>query len=309
MKSSNKLMVAILHMVVPTVFLLLQGCASGNKSVVDFLYWPYNTPLDEPERIPEQNFDDSVLLPPVSFPDEPMISTMPVSVTPERPVTAPDQFYTVQKGDTLSGIASRYGTTWKNLAAYNGLNNAHKIFPGQELRIDGSLAPSGPVTRSASPPRSTSPSGGGSSGGAIAQGGAYVIQKGDTLSGIASRSGLSVAEIKAANALTSSAIVAGKSLSIPKSGEVSAPAPVDAPAPMAEPAPELTAETAPIADLAPLAPAASAPVYEHVLYPGETLDDVASQFGSTKEEILQLNDIANPDDIKPGTKLLVPIPE
>jgi spore germination protein len=60
---------------------------------------------------------------------------------------------------------------------------------------------------------------------------------------------------------------------------------------------------------APVAKPASAPVYEHVLYPGETLDDVARQYGSSQQEIMKLNNITDPSSIKPGTKLLVPIPE
>jgi len=60
---------------------------------------------------------------------------------------------------------------------------------------------------------------------------------------------------------------------------------------------------------APVASAAGAPVYEHVLYPGETLDDVARQYGSSQQEIMKLNNIADAASVKPGTKLLVPIPE
>ncbi len=327
MKSKRNLFVLALHMLVPVVVLLLQGCAGG-PCFVDCLNWPYNVPTDEPAIIPEQKYDDSSLLPPVSFPMEPEIAIAPVVIAPVMPATPSDQFYTVKKGDTLSGIASMYGTTWKNLADYNNLSNPNKLVVGQELRIDGSLAPSAMVTRAPaqSPSRAAVRSSGGSSKGSIPQGSSYVIQKGDTLSGISSRSGLSIAELKAANALSSSGIVAGKSLSIPKKGEVhapvssrsTAPAPTrsiaPAPAPVAESAPApapvaVEEEPAPIADIAPLAPAASAPVYEHVLYPGETLEDVASQFGSTKEEIMMLNDLTSPDDVKPGTKLLVPIPE
>lgn len=44
--------------------------------------------------------------------------------------------YTVRSGDTLSGIASRYGTSWQALAQKNGLANPNIIFPGQVLRID-----------------------------------------------------------------------------------------------------------------------------------------------------------------------------
>lgn len=44
--------------------------------------------------------------------------------------------YTVRAGDTLSGIAARYGTTWQNLQQINGIRDANLIFAGQVLRID-----------------------------------------------------------------------------------------------------------------------------------------------------------------------------
>lgn len=44
--------------------------------------------------------------------------------------------YTVRAGDTLSGIAARYGTTWQHLQQINGIKNANLIFAGQVLRID-----------------------------------------------------------------------------------------------------------------------------------------------------------------------------
>lgn len=43
--------------------------------------------------------------------------------------------YTVQSGDTLSGIAVKYGTSWQALAAKNGLANPNLIYPGQVLSI------------------------------------------------------------------------------------------------------------------------------------------------------------------------------
>mgnify|MGYP001780775886 CR=1 FL=1 len=41
--------------------------------------------------------------------------------------------YTVRSGDTLSGIASRLGTSWTSLKAKNGISNANLIYPGQAL--------------------------------------------------------------------------------------------------------------------------------------------------------------------------------
>ena len=43
--------------------------------------------------------------------------------------------YTVQAGDTLSGIAAKFGTTWKALAQKNGLANPNVIYVGQTLTI------------------------------------------------------------------------------------------------------------------------------------------------------------------------------
>lgn len=43
--------------------------------------------------------------------------------------------YTVQKGDTLSGIAAKYNTTYQHLAAINGISNPNLIYPGQQIKI------------------------------------------------------------------------------------------------------------------------------------------------------------------------------
>ena len=50
------------------------------------------------------------------------------------------RFYTVSRGDTLSGIANRTGLKVSNLAAANGLGDEHRIYPGQRLRVDGQAA-------------------------------------------------------------------------------------------------------------------------------------------------------------------------
>ena len=43
--------------------------------------------------------------------------------------------YTVKSGDTLSGIAKKYNTTWQKLATKNGISNPNKIYPGQKIKI------------------------------------------------------------------------------------------------------------------------------------------------------------------------------
>ena len=45
------------------------------------------------------------------------------------------KYHTVKKGETLSGIASKYGTTYQALAKLNGLSNPNLIRTGQKLRV------------------------------------------------------------------------------------------------------------------------------------------------------------------------------
>ena len=75
----------------------------------------------------------------------------------DKPTPSGGTTYTVQKGDTLSGIAKRYGTTVAALAAANGIKDPNKIYVGQVLTIPGDE----PVY--------------------------YIVQKGDNLSKIAKR--------------------------------------------------------------------------------------------------------------------------
>ena len=149
MKSKQNLLMVVLHVFVLAGFSLLQGCASGG-CFVDYLNWPYNTPVEETVDVSDPVFSDPMFLPPASFPIEPNVAPLPVEVTP-LPIATPDQFYTVRKGDTLSGIASMYGTNWKELASYNGIDNPNKLYVGQKIRIDGSFAPAAPVSRPAAP--------------------------------------------------------------------------------------------------------------------------------------------------------------
>ena len=305
------LLVLVMHMAVLAGFSLMQGCTTAKTGGVS----------------PDQ---------PVVLPPGPEITSAALPA-----VSTSEKVHSVQKGDTLSSIASSYGTSWKRLAEYNNISNPNQLKVGQELRIPG---PSSSVTSGSSTkhvaPVSSHPAA------SSIKPGTYVIQKGDKLSTIAKRSGLTVAEIKTANNLKSDSLVVGKKLTIPKKGEAAAPAAkkeasakaakpastakaaADAALPAAAPmvdaaAPAAAAATGAVstavapaakapavpAGAAPVAKAASAPVYEHVLYPGETLDDVARQYGSSQQEIMKLNNITDPSSIKPGTKLLVPIPE
>ncbi|MBO9361555.1 MAG: LysM peptidoglycan-binding domain-containing protein, partial [Thermoflexus sp.] len=59
--------------------------------------------------------------------------------------------HTVQPGDTLIGIAARYGVSLESLLQANGLNPETIIYPGQVLRIPGELPAAPSATPSPTP--------------------------------------------------------------------------------------------------------------------------------------------------------------
>lgn len=67
-------------------------------------------------------------------------------VTPTTPASN-DEVYVVKSGDTLSGIAAKYGTTYQKLAEYNNISNPNVITVGQKIKIpQGSASESKPVS-------------------------------------------------------------------------------------------------------------------------------------------------------------------
>ena len=87
--------------------------------------------------------------------------------------------YTVKSGDTLSGIAARYGTTYQKIMSLNGLSNFN-IYPGQKLKVSGTASTG-----------SSNTSGNTSSGSTTT----YTVKSGDSLSAIAARYGTTYQKI------------------------------------------------------------------------------------------------------------------
>ncbi len=63
----------------------------------------------------------------------------------------PDLFHTVARGDTLSEIASAYGTRVSTLVALNGLSSSNRIRAGQQLRLPAA-GPAPAAVAAAEPP-------------------------------------------------------------------------------------------------------------------------------------------------------------
>lgn len=124
------------------------------------------------------------------------ITPGPGAGTTATPPPSPGETYTVQAGDTLTGIARRYNTTVQAIASANGLTYPYTIYVGQRLTIPGT----------STPPSSGTPS---------SPGRTYVVQPGDTLYSIARRNGTTVEAIRQANGLSSNLIYVGQTLVIP----------------------------------------------------------------------------------------------
>ncbi len=110
-------------------------------------------------------------------------------------------YYTVQAGDSLSLIASKYGTTYQNIMRLNGLNNFF-IYPGQKLKVSGTASSSNAASNSSRP---STNSGGGSY---------YTVQAGDSLSLIASKYGTTYQKIMSLNGLNNFFIYPGQKLKV-----------------------------------------------------------------------------------------------
>ena len=117
--------------------------------------------------------------------------------------------YTVKAGDSLSSIAAKYGTTYKNIMKLNGLNN-FLIVPGQKLKVSGSVSTSKSTSGSK---KATSSSSGRTS--------TYTVQYGDSLSLIASKYGTSYQKIMQLNGLSNFFIYPGQKLKVPGGGSSS----------------------------------------------------------------------------------------
>jgi len=128
---------------------------------------------------------------------------------------AQGQVHVVQRGENLSRIALRYGTSVQAIMNANGLSNPNFIWVGQRLVIPGKGGGS-------------SGGGGGSSGGG--GGSVYVVRRGDNLASIARRYGTTVAALVSANGLRNANVIyVGQRLRVPGSGGGGGGSPAPAP--------------------------------------------------------------------------------
>jgi membrane-bound lytic murein transglycosylase D len=117
-------------------------------------------------------------------------------------LTGPGQTYKVVRGDTLNGLARRFGVSVENIRRWNNLSG-NTIYAGQTLRFQGT---STTATTSNTPARattSTTTSAPTTTSSTTNSTNVYIVQSGDTLRSIAEKLGTTSANLISKNNLTS----------------------------------------------------------------------------------------------------------
>ncbi|MDQ1000298.1 LysM repeat protein [Neobacillus niacini] len=175
--------------------------------------------------------------------------------------------YTVQKGDTLSKIASKHQTSVPKIKELNGLTS-DRIYPNQTLTVSATNEQSQPEV---TPSTSTSD---------------YVVKSGDYLGKIAKLFSTTVAELISLNGLNSDRIYIGQTLKVSVVSVPTAPPPAETP-------------SAPPAD--------TSAVSVYTVVNGDTLSKIGLQYKMSVQELKSLNGL-NSDRIYIGQKLSVKAP-
>lgn len=184
------------------------------------------------------------------------------------PAHAQEVVHVVTGGENLSTIASRYGMTLHELAAYNGIANPNLLFVGQKLQIPGS----------GYAPQLMAPAAGDRLPG---DAGYHVVARGQTLSEIAKSYGMTTGDLMRLNSISNANMIwIGQKLRV-------------------------TARVAAVASSAPNAPKPTVAEEIYVVQVGDTLAAIASRHKTTVQALLAANGLPNPNFVWVGQQLRV----
>jgi len=200
-------------------------------------------------------------------------------VAAATPAPEPDPQHKVQRGDTLTSIARRYGVELETIRAANNLRGS-TIHPGETLVIpqgaaagaaDGgaaTVAEARPDLGAQLPERQPAA--------AAAKSRTYTVKRGDTLWGVARKHDVTVPALASANGLTSkSQLTAGAKLKIP-GGTARA----------SEAGPESTRIT-------------------YKVRRGDTLSEIAERFDVSVRQLMSWNQLRQSTSLRAGQRIVV----
>ena len=179
-------------------------------------------------------------------------------------------YYTVQSGDTLSGIALKFSTTSSKLAQLNSISNPNLIYVGQRLLVNQSSNSNSSSSGQSSSTKTNTE----------ASTASYTVKSGDTLSGIASQYNTTVNQIISLNQLSNpNLIYVGQVLKLKNSQTTNSSSSSSS-----------TAATT---------------VGTYTVKAGDTLSAIASRYSTSSSTLASLNSLSNPNLIYVGQVLKV----
>ena len=212
----------------------------------------------------------------------PAATAEPVTIDPAPPVLE-GETHIVQFGETLGTIATSYGVSLSELQSLNDIWT-WLIYPGDQLVIPAGVTRTPAITTADIPaPVAQSPA-------PAVLPNTHIVQRGETLFGIAQQYDVSVDALMAANAITDPRrIHSGLTLRVRDLETYIPPAAPSGPAPVSAPA-----------------PATAASRKQYVVQPGEFLSQIGAKFGMNWLAIADINGISNPDTVYVGSVLQIP---
>lgn len=202
--------------------------------------------------------------------------------------------HVVRRGENLTLIARRYGTSVDKLRELNSLPRRAVIRVGQKIVVREQIAPSSPGTT-------------------------HIVSRGENLTAIANRYSTSVNSLKAVNGMKSDIVLVGQRLQIPGRGRiVSKPFyhQVERGENLTYIAQKYNTSVSSLRDLNRIRPNSVLYVGQklkiserslvHVVRRGETLGTIAQRYKVSLRELIHANDIENKKLIVAGQSLIIP---
>jgi len=261
-KTSKIMLIVAMHVAVIGGLLFFESCKPTRKS--------QSAVVTPPPGAPTAAVVPTEVTPPPPVPVTPIATAPAIETKPAvamAPMPKATSSYTVVKGDTLSGIAHKNGTTVTALKQANNLSS-DTIRIGQKLTVPSpqesgqkvAAAPKKTVhkkTGKAAPKKA----GAEAVGGAAAAGGQYVVEKGDSPVTIAKKLGIKTQELVDANpGLDPKKLQIGQKLNVPGAPAAATPVGgIPAPAAAGAPPPAPTVPSPSLPEPPPAMPSISAP--------------------------------------------------
>lgn len=226
-------------------------------------------------------------------------STTPAPSVPNNSNSDASSAYTVQAGDSLYAIARKHGVSINDLLASSGLSLDTVIHPGQVIAVNAASPTPQEGTTPAPENRPTTPNNDASQSNPGNASGVYTVQAGDGLYRIATKYGMTVAQLRSLNGISGDLIHPGQLLKV--AGVVSQPNTPEQPSTPVEEA-ETPVVSAP--ETAPTTPSTPSASGTYVVKAGEGLYRIATNHGISLSQLKALNGLTS-DLIHPGQVLNV----